>query len=101
MVRWYEAQADVTCPVGVPVRDFPAVRISGRAVRFLELLQEYGHLDNEGLNRVLLGAGEVDGAPLAGRVDVAEARRAAAMVLFHAADPDNGALAEDWPLLFS
>ncbi len=81
--------------------DFPAVRISGRAVRFLELLHEYGHLDAEGLNRVLLGAGEVDGAPMVGRVDVSEARRAAAMVLFHAADLENAALAEDWPLLFS
>ena len=79
----------------------PQIRLTGRAARFVELLGEYGHLDTEALNRVLLGAAELDMTGGAEPVDVDVVRRAAAMVLFPALEIGDAALVEDWPRLFS
>lgn len=79
----------------------PQIRLTGRAARFVELLGEYGHLDTEALNRVLLGAAELDPSGGAEPVDVDVVRRAAAMVLFPSLEVGDAALVEDWPLLFS
>jgi len=96
------------------VNPIPQIRLTGRAARFVELLGEYGHLDAEAINRVLLGAAELktDGADVP--VDVDIVRKAAAMLLFPGLDSPvtalpaslelavgPTALAEDWPLLFS
>lgn len=81
-----------------PVR---VVYITGRAGRFLRLLQEFGHLDDEAVSRIELGLGE-EGPPASGRLDLATARRASARALFEAHEGVvDGLLAEDWPLLFS
>lgn len=79
----------------------PQIRLTGRAARFVELLGEYGHLDTEALNRVLLGAAELDPSGGVEPVDVEVVRRAAAMLLFPAMELGDAALVEDWPLLFS
>ncbi|MBA2319590.1 MAG: hypothetical protein H0V89_00420 [Deltaproteobacteria bacterium] len=76
------------------------IRLTGRATRFVALLAEYGHLDADGVNRVLLAAAELvpDGHPAA--VDIDLVRRAAAILLAPPTDV-TGPLAEDWALLFS
>lgn len=77
------------------------VQLTGRATRFVHLLVDLGHLDQETANRVLVGVTElVQGRRVA---DIADVRRAAAMVLFPVDEqsPFDGVLAEDWPILFS
>lgn len=76
------------------------IRLTGRATRFVALLAEYGHLDSDGVNRVLLAAAELVPEGNRGAVDIDLVKRAAAMLL---APPDDvaGPLAEDWALLFS
>jgi hypothetical protein len=82
------------------------VRLSGRAARWIRLLQDFGHLDQEGTDRLLIAVAdlhaETGGADDA-LVDLPEVRRAAALILTGA--PDDGQLPmileEDWQLLFS
>lgn len=80
----------------------PVVRLqlTGRAMRFVLLLQELGHLDQDTANRVMVGVADLASGGLA---DIADVRRAAAMVLFPADEHPTfeGLLAEDWPILFS
>lgn len=79
----------------------PESRLTGRASRFVFMLREFGHLDDEGVNRVLLGAADLRPGG-AGLIDLPDVRRAAAMVLFPDGDePPTGLLAADWPILFS
>lgn len=81
--------------------DVHVVRLSGKASRFLQLLQDFGHLDDDSAAQVMLGVGDPMGR---GRrsVDLPEVRRAAAAMLFSRGEGDLDALlAEDWPLLFS
>lgn len=83
------------------MNDVQEVRLSGKAARFVQILQDFGHLDEEQATRLLL---EI--APT-GRLgddvaDLDDARRAIATALFEKFDGDpGGILAEDWPLLFS
>ncbi len=76
------------------------IRLTGRATRFVALLAEYGHLDAEGVNRVLLAAAELVPEGTTALVDLDLVRRAAA-ILLAPADDVAGPLGEDWALLFS
>lgn len=81
----------------------PTVRLTGRAARFLRLLQDLGHLDDGQVTDVLLSLRANPGTRAQVWADVDAVRSAAALILFHR--EDGGAippiLAEDWPLLFS
>ena len=83
--------------------DIRRVRVTGRAAKFVALLQEYGHLDDEGAEDVLVDVAEFLGTPKGRKVDLADVRRFAASALFDTEGGDAGpaALSEDWPLLFS
>jgi hypothetical protein len=78
-----------------------AVRLDGRATRFVAMLRELGHLDQDGCDRLLLGVAELragDSRP----VGVQTVRRAAAMLLFPPDELAEGSmLSDDWPFLFS
>lgn len=82
------------------MRTTPCVQLSGRAMRFVQVLQELGHVDAESANRLLVGVGELTTGKVA---DLAEIRRAAAMMLFHQEEgpSQDSMMAEDWPILFS
>jgi hypothetical protein len=74
-------------------------------MRWVHLLQDFGHLDQEGIDRLLITAADLHadlGGSSEGWVDLPLVRRAAALVL--TADEDESALPlileEDWPLLF-
>lgn len=76
------------------------VVMSGRAGRFLRVLQELGHLDDEAWAQIVLAAAQEVGE--ARRIEVDVVRRHAARVLVErdggrVADP----LARDWDVLFS
>lgn len=74
------------------------VQLTGRAVRFVQLLMELGHADHETANQILVGIGQVAPGPVA---DIDDVRRAAAMLLFTDEYGLDGLLGEDWALLFS
>lgn len=78
------------------------IRLSGRAARYLLLLQDLGHLDAESADRLLIQLGEdadLHGASGPPVVDIDAVRRAAALLLAAAEDPPP--LQADWPLLFT
>ncbi len=84
------------------------VRLTGRAQRWLRLVQDFGHIDDgriEDLLVQLADAGPASGAE--GIVDLPVLRRAAAVMLFGDGDAqqlrdlEKGPLAEDWLFLFS
>lgn len=81
------------------------VVLSGRAARWLKLVEEFGHLGPEGMDRLYVGIAELaaeTGHPPDAPVDLELVRRAAAMVLAPVGDePMPQILEEDWPLLFS
>lgn len=81
-----------------------AVSLSGRAARWIQLLQEFGHLDAGGADRLIVAAADLHaelGVP-GDRIDLGTVRRAAAMVLFPTGPHDpSPVLEDDWPLLFS
>lgn len=81
------------------------VRLTGRAMRFLWLLQDFGHLDEDRLNEIFIGLADIAGNTKEQPVDLPLVRRVAAAVLFgqgeNLRDIESGVLAEDWPLLFS
>ncbi len=78
----------------------PVARVSGRAARFVHMLRDFGHLDAEGADRLLLGAMDMLGP--GGVVELRDVRRAAAMMLFSdPGEPGSPHLAADWPILFS
>lgn len=81
--------------------DVPEVRLTGKAARFLQILQDFGHLDEEAAMRLLL---DIEPSSLLGDdiADLDDARRAVAIALFERHDGEiGGILGEDWPLLFS
>lgn len=89
-----------------PVRSAPSVptvRLTGRAARFLRLLQELGHLDDEQITEVILSLRVPQNARGQVWADVDVVRSAAALILFDRADgaPLPTVLMDDWPLLFS
>lgn len=82
-------------------------RMTGPAFRFALMLRDFGHIDETGLNQLLVTAVELaepSDDPEA-EVDLPTIRRAAARLLFDRGITDigdnAGILAEDWPLLFS
>lgn len=82
------------------------VRLTGRAARWVQLLQDFGHLDATGVDRLAVAVAELH-AEAGGRdgdlVDLPMLKRAAAMLLFPSSpdEPSPAILQEDWPLLFS
>ena len=80
----------------------PRVVLTGRAARWIALLHDYGHLDGDATNRLMLGVAELVPAGET-QVDLDVVRRAAAMMLFPAGESDLSGtpLGEDWSLLFS
>ena len=82
-----------------------SVRLTGRAARWVQLLQDFGHVDHDGADRLLVAVAELH-AELGGAdgavVDLPLVKRAAAMLFAPQADePMPLILEEDWPLLFS
>jgi hypothetical protein len=80
--------------------DVRRIRLTGRATRFVALLAEYGHLDSEGVNRVLLAAAELVPEKHRGPVDIDLVRRAAPLLI---APPEDqaGPHPEDCALLIA
>lgn len=80
-------------------------RLTGRASRFVLLLRDFGHLDEQGLNDLVLAAADEANGSGEAVVDLATMRRIAARQLFAAGSEDlrekRGILSEDWTLLFS
>jgi hypothetical protein len=80
------------------------VRLTGRAARWVQLVQDFGHLDQDGVDRLLIAVADLhaEGMGTDGLIDLPAVRRAAAILLAH--PPDDGELPlileEDWPLLF-
>lgn len=80
------------------------VRLTGRAARWVQLLLDFGHVDPDGADRLLVAVAELhaeegDAESLA---DLPLVKRAAAMLFAPDGDePLPGILEEDWPLLFS
>lgn len=81
------------------------VRLTGRGARFVQLLQDFGHIDNDGADRLLVAVAELHtelGAELDEPADIDLVRRAAAMLFSPPSDESvSPLLEEDWPLLFS
>lgn len=76
-------------------------RVSPRAARYLSLLVEFGHLDLENAERLLMMAAET--YPGTDRVPLSFVRRVAAAAVISATFPLEGGddlLSDDWPLLF-
>ncbi len=81
-------------------------KLTGRAARWIQLVEDFGHVGSEDVDRLLVGVSEL--APDAAeatlehpaRVDERLLRRAAAIMLF-GNTIDSPALEEDWDLLFS
>jgi hypothetical protein len=67
------------------------------------MVQDLGHLDDEGVHDVLLSLDGPGGARQFALADIDAVRQATAAVLFARAGEEGveGILAEDWPLLFS
>lgn len=83
----------------------PSYVLEGRAARWAQLLLDFGHLDAEGLDRLLVAVAELAaeaGHPPDRPVGLDVVRRAAAILLLPQDDlPLPHILEEDWPLLFS
>ena len=81
------------------------VVLSGRAARWLRLLEDFGHLGPEASDRLCVGIADLavrSGVPEGEPVDLDLVRRAAAITLAPSGDePLSLTLEEDWPLLFS
>lgn len=78
-------------------------RLTGRASAFVHMLQDFGHLDEEGAVRLLVALSEGGDGSSEALVDLEEVRRIAAAALFgdRIVDDEGSLLREDWPLLFS
>lgn len=89
------------------------VKIDGRSARWVQLLEDFGHLGPDDADRLLVGVAEIMRAPTRpgarewgtprrpAPVDPRDLRRAAAMLLFGQGAEPSKALDDDWPLLFS
>ena len=83
------------------------VRLTGRASRFVAMMQDLGHLDEDAVTDALMSlqATGPAGATVSPRVhvDLPTVRAAVAYLMFE--DAEGGAIdgpaAEDWPLVFS
>ena len=81
----------------------PRVCLTGRAARFVFLLRDFGHIDESGVDRLMLGASDLRDVEAVGPLTLLDVRRAAAVLLFSEkeAEVGKGLLAADWPILFS
>jgi hypothetical protein len=81
----------------------PRVRLTGRASRYLQILVDLGHLDDEAFGQVVLSLHVANPQRGPAIADVDAIRSAAAWVLAERAGDDGpeGVLQEDWALLFS
>lgn len=81
------------------------VKLDGRGAQLVRLLEDLGHLAPTDVDRLVVGVTDLlpEGGTLARpqRVDAADLRRAAAIMLFGSGDDEAPALEEDWPVLFS
>lgn len=80
-----------------------SVRLTGRAARWVRLLQDFGHLDSDGVDRLLVTVADLHaetGGGTEGLVDLPLVRRAAAALLCND-EPLSPILEEDWSLLFA
>ena len=81
-------------------------KLTGKAARWLSIVEEFGHLAGDDVDRLLVGAAELSpraseaSMAVPARIDDRLLRRAAAIMLF-GNEADSPALEEDWPLLFS
>ena len=83
-------------------RQIRMVRMTGRASRFLQIVRDLGHLDNAGVETVMLTIAEEAGRQGATVVDLPAVRRQVAAGLFgDLVESEQGVLSEDWRLLFS
>ncbi len=80
----------------------PRARLSGRAHQFLLMLRDFGHLDEEGADRLVVAACDMVTDPN-GVIELHVVRRMAAMMLAPVGPEGelSAVLAEDWPVLFS
>jgi hypothetical protein len=81
-----------------------SVRLTGRATRWVRLLQDFGHLDSDGVDRLLVAVADLHAEGGGGRegwVDLPLVRRAAAALLCGPDGQISPILEEDWPLLFA
>ncbi|MBX2798765.1 MAG: hypothetical protein KTR31_13880 [Myxococcales bacterium] len=88
------------------IHDDPQVvlKLTGRATRWIQLLQDFGHVDIAGADQLVMAAANLhaDLQVEGDRIDLGLVRRAAAMLLFPPGGEGTGpVLEEDWPLLFS
>ncbi len=78
--------------------------LTGRAARWIQLLHDFGHVDQEGMDRLYVAVAELAaeaGHPADRPVDVDLVRRAAAILLLPDGDRAlTQILEEDWSLLF-
>lgn len=79
------------------------IRLTGRAMRFINLVAELGHLDEEAISRVVLSLEPPPGSKGTVIADIDVIRPAVAWTLAERLEgaPADSALAEDWALLFS
>jgi len=85
------------------MNDALRARITGRAARWLELVKDYGHLDDETLDALLVAIADDFGEIEETLVDLPDIRRLAAEVLFDRSpegEDGDDVIAEDWALLF-
>jgi hypothetical protein len=83
-----------------------SIKLTGKAARWLQMLEDFGHLAPDEVDRLLVGVAELHAdasestTSTPAVVDAPMIRRAAAIMLFGHAE-EGKALEEDWPLLFT
>lgn len=88
-------------------RDVPQIRLTGRAWRYVQLLRDFGHLDDAKGNELFSMLSDLAERSRIDAVDLPAVQRITAVLLFGRGTPEeveameNGLLAEDWPILFS
>lgn len=73
------------------------IRLTGRAWRYLVMLEDLGHLEPEVVDDLLVSLSDKGSSRRPVVLDVASARRAAAIEMFD----ENRVTGDDWNLLFS
>jgi len=85
------------------VSEVRPLALSGRAARWLHLLQDLGHIDLATADELVIAASDLhrELSQEGDRVQFHTIRQAAAMLLFTADSEPTSMLDDDWPLLFS
>ena len=85
-------------------QDSIQLTLSGPAARWVQLLQEFGHIDPAMADQLIMAAADLHTEMQAAgtRIELHQVRRAAAIMMFGNGAPiTTPLLDEDWPLLFS